>query len=554
MPTYVITAPDGKELEITAPEGATQEQVLAYAQANYKAPQTTEAPSSGFLMGLKDPISGGAQLLPKGLEFLTSVGGLAPNRVSQFFGSEAERVNQLVKQEEAAYQAKRQQAGETGTDWGRIAGNVVNPANIAAGLRGAQAAQALGATGRAIPAAVAGASQAALSPVTSGDYATEKATQIGFGAGLGVLGEAAAQGAAKLANPLVSKAEQTMRELGITPTPGQTLGGGFKKAEDFAQNLPLVGEQVRNARERVLFDFNKGIINKTLDKIDDKLPASVVGRDAINYAAEQISNKYDEVLSKMSFNLDFKTTSGILDSLNKSNLTSASQREEAKNVLNNIVLDKFQNVTIPGTTYKQIESDLRKEASKYLNSTTASDRNIGEAINNVLNTLKTELKAQNPKWTSQLRRIDSAYGDLSVMSKAAANTGAENGVFTPKQYQLAVKQLDLSRNKRNFARGLARGQDVAESGMDVIGETSKSTLEGRLALSAAGGAALLSNPAIAVPALAVTSAAYSTPGLKITDALLRQRPELARILGRSIQESTVPTGGLFAYPLGEGGR
>jgi hypothetical protein len=514
------------------------------------------APSSGFLMGLKDPISGGAQFLPKGLELLTSLGGTVPNPVSKFFGSEAQRVSEMVKAEEAGYQANRAASGSEGIDWSRLAGNVVNPANIAVGLRGAQAAQALGATGRAIPAAAAGAAQAVLTPVTSeGDYTTEKATQIGIGAGMGVLGEAAAQGVAKIANPLVSKAEKTMRDLGITPTPGQTMGGVFKKAEDFAQNLPLVGEQIRGAREKVLFDYNKAVINKALDKVDDKLPASVVGRDAVNYAAEQISNKYDDVLGKMSFNLDFKTTSGILSSLNKSNLTSDAQRQEATNVLNNIVLDKFSNSKIPGTTYKQIESDLRKEASKYLNSASASDRNVGEALQNVLKTFKEELKSQNPKWTSTLRRIDSAYGDLSIMSKAAANTGAENGVFTPKQYQLAVKQLDVTRNKKNFARGLARGQELAETGMQVIGNPVNSTLEGRLALSAAGGAALLSNPQVAIPALSATSAMYSAPGLKVTDALLRQRPELAKLLGQTIQQSTVPTGGLFGYPLSqEAGR
>jgi hypothetical protein len=510
------------------------------------------APSSGFLMGLKDPISGGAQFLPKGLELLTSLGGTVPNPVSKFFGSEAQRVSEMVKAEEAGYQANRAASGSEGMDWSRLAGNVVNPANIAVGLRGAQAAQALGAAGRTIPAAAAGAAQAVLAPVTSeGDYTTEKATQIGIGAGMGVLGEAAAQGVAKIANPLVSKAEKTMRDLGITPTPGQTMGGVFKKAEDFAQNLPLVGEQIRGAREKVLFDYNKAVINKALDKVDDKLPASVVGRDAVNYAAEQISNKYDDVLGKMSFNLDFKTTSGILSSLNKSNLTSDAQRQEATNVLNNIVLDKFSNSKIPGTTYKQIESDLRKEASKYLNSASASDRNVGEALQNVLKTFKEELKSQNPKWTSTLRRIDSAYGDLSIMSKAAANTGAENGVFTPKQYQLAVKQLDVTRNKKNFARGLARGQERAETGMQVIGNPVNSTLEGRLALSAAGGAALLSNPQVAIPALSATSAMYSAPGLKVTDALLRQRPELAKLLGQTIQQSTVPTGGLFGYPLSQ---
>lgn len=35
MATYVVTAPDGKEYEVSAPEGATQEQVLAYVQQNY---------------------------------------------------------------------------------------------------------------------------------------------------------------------------------------------------------------------------------------------------------------------------------------------------------------------------------------------------------------------------------------------------------------------------------------------------------------------------------------------------------------------------------------
>jgi len=39
MATYTITAPDGKEYDIDTPEGATQEQALAYFQSNWK-PQT----------------------------------------------------------------------------------------------------------------------------------------------------------------------------------------------------------------------------------------------------------------------------------------------------------------------------------------------------------------------------------------------------------------------------------------------------------------------------------------------------------------------------------
>lgn len=52
MPKYKITAPDGKAYVVTAPEGATQEQVLAYAQQHYgeqakqSAPEQPAAPAS----------------------------------------------------------------------------------------------------------------------------------------------------------------------------------------------------------------------------------------------------------------------------------------------------------------------------------------------------------------------------------------------------------------------------------------------------------------------------------------------------------------------------
>lgn len=508
--------------------------------------QQTNAPSSGFLMGIKEPISGAAQMLPKGLEFLTSAGGLAPNPVSQYFGSEAERVRAMNAAEEQAYQQQRASQGETGFDIGRFAGNIVSPANIVAGARAAQGARALGA-GIGTQAAAAGAIQGAMQPVNEPNaFAEEKAIQIGTGALAGKVGEAVASATGKVLNPLTSKAEQTMRDLGITPTPGQTLGGVYKKAEDFAQNLPLIGGQIRNAREKVLFDFNKGVINKALDKVGDKLPENVIGRDAVAYASEQVSNKYDEVLAKMNFDLDFKTTSGILNALNKANLPSSAQREEAVNVVNNIALDKFSGKTLTGQEYKQIESDLAKEVIKYKNSASASDRNIGDALEGVLNTFKSELYQQNQRYTPQLRRIDSAYTDLKIMQKAAANTGAENGVFTPKQYSLAVKQSDITRQKSAFAKGTARGQELSEAALKTIGQDANSTLEGRLAIGSLGGIAALSKPVVSIPAIAGTTALYSPMGIRAADIALRQRPQAVRQFGQTISDYSGLLGGTLA--------
>jgi len=41
MSKYIITAPDGNKYEVNAPEGATQEQILAYARSKFSAPQET---------------------------------------------------------------------------------------------------------------------------------------------------------------------------------------------------------------------------------------------------------------------------------------------------------------------------------------------------------------------------------------------------------------------------------------------------------------------------------------------------------------------------------
>jgi hypothetical protein len=542
MPQYIQVGNDVIEF----PDGMSSEQITSALSGDKSATPAVTPPSSGFLMGIKDPISGAAQLLPKGLEFVTSAGGLAPNPVSQFFGSEAERVRQMNAAEEQAYLKQREAQGGTGIDVGRIVGNIASPANLVGGIRAAQGARALGA-GAGMQAAAAGAVQGAMQPVNEATgFAEEKATQVGLGAVGGKVGEAVSGALGKVMNPLASKAEQTMRELGITPTPGQTLGGAFKKAEDFAQNLPLVGEQIRSAREKVLFDFNKGVINKALDKVDDKLPENVIGRDAVRYSSDQVSNTYDEVLGKMKFDLDFKTTSGILGALNKANLPSAVQREEATNIINSIALDKFGGKTLTGAEYKSIESDLAKEVAKYKNSQSAADRNVGEALQGVLDTFKTELYHQNQRYTPQLRRIDSAYGDLKLMERAAANTGAENGVFTPKQYSLAVKQADLTRQKSAFAKGTARGQELSEAALKTIGEDAKTTLEGRLAIGTIGGMATLSNPYVGVPLAVGATGLYSPMGIKAADMLLRQRPELVRKLGQPLDQYSGVIGGQLA--------
>ena len=528
----------GKDV-IEFPDGMSDAQI---EQAIAGQTPQVKAPSSGFLMGLKDPISAGAQMLPRALAYATSLGGTTPNPLSEMLTKEAQRVNQMVQSEEQAYQAQRQQAGESGFDVARLGGNILNPASIVPAARAAQLARAGGVNmlGQTV---TAGAVGGAMQPVVQGDnFAEQKAEQVVIGGVTAPIGEKIVKGVSRTLNPLVSKAEQTMRDLGITPTTGQTLGGQFKTIEEFAQNLPLIGSSIENARQRVLFDFNKGVINKALQKVDDKLPADVVGRDAIAYASDEVSKKYDDVLSKMSFDLDFATTSNILGALSKAKGLDANQRQQITDTLNDVVFGKFAGQKLDGQTYKGIESDLRKKASNYANSATASEREVGEALTDVLGVIKKELYFQNPKQTSKLRRIDSAYSDLSVINVAAANSGAENGVFTPKQFSTAVRQQDQTRRKTSFAKGSAKGQEISDAAVQVLGDTARSTLEGRIAASTVGGLGLLSQPQVGIPLAMTVPPAYSAGGQAAIDMLLRQRPELLQRVGGMLSQQATPIG------------
>jgi hypothetical protein len=535
----------GKEV-VEFPDGMSDEQI---AQAIAGDTPQVKAPSSGFLMGLKDPITGAAQMIPRALGAVASLGGTKPNSLSDLLYSEAKRIDEMAKSEEQSYQAQREKAGESGFDVARLGGNILNPASLVPAARVAQLARAKGlsAVGQA---AAGGAVGGAMQPVVGeGTFGEQKTEQVVLGGVTGPIGEKVVAGAGRVLNPLVSKAEKTMRDLGITPTTGQTLGGQFKTIEEFAENMPLIGASIQNAKQRVLFDFNKSVINKALAKASDptkkeklSLPADVIGRDAIKYASDEVSNKYDDVLSKMSFDLDFATTSNILGSLSKAKGLDANQRQTVSETLNDIVFGKFSGQKLDGQTYKGIESDLRNSASNYLNSGSASERNIGKALSDVLDVIKKELYFQNPKQTPTLRRVDAAFSDLSVINVAAANSGAKSGVFTPQQFSTAVRQQDPTRRKSSFAKGKAKGQDISDAALEVIGDTTGASQTGRLALGIGGGYGLLSEPTIGTATALGVPAVYSQGGQKLIDLLLRNRPELLQRVGGMLTQQSVPIG------------
>lgn len=232
MPSYVITAPDGKEYEITAPEGATQEQVLEYAKAQFATPDESAAETKRlaskpkpkdrlpFSMDVSvDPESKFGQFLSTMQEKTMTpredgsaqsrfvegmmnpaygVGQLAMNIVGQ-----GDEINTQMADRQRRLEAAKKQAGVEGIDVAGITGEILSPVNLAGGKYIDELGNLLkpGVT----QTAAKGAAFAAMQPVTTEgttNYWADKATQAGVGAVGGVVVDKTIGGLSVLSNIL----------------------------------------------------------------------------------------------------------------------------------------------------------------------------------------------------------------------------------------------------------------------------------------------------------------------------------------------------------------
>lgn len=240
MAEYRITGPDGAQHKVTASDAMTQEQVLQrFKDAQAATPAQAEQPQQDplkaklqgsvpgrVLQGMRDPLDAGAQLLPRGVRAVTSAFGVFPNPVSEFFGNEAKRVDQLNATNEREYQQARQAAApktplitgqqDPGTDWWRLAGNVASPVNIAPAALLAKPTMAIGSL--AATGAKAGAVGGLLTPVNEmapgQEFWATKLAQMGLGAATGAV-----------ASPIVGKlAGSIARRLERAVVGGEVVG------------------------------------------------------------------------------------------------------------------------------------------------------------------------------------------------------------------------------------------------------------------------------------------------------------------------------------------
>lgn len=492
-----------------------------------------------FGRGLADPSVAAAQLVGKGL-----------TAINVPYGRE---ITDTYKQMENQYQADRAASGETGTDWARIAGNVVSPTNLAA-VGKIPMAGSLGQ--KVIGSAAAGEIAGALTPAYDDNFAKQKAGQIALGGIIGGALQPVASGLGRIISPKASMNPelQLLKSEGVQPTIGQALGGIVNALEEKLQSVPIMGDMISVARKRANKGVEQAAFNRALKPIGQKLPEGLSGNDAVAFTEQALRDKYDDVLGKIGaikpdekFNAKTLELKSMVDGLKMPD----AEKQKFALALDDVMSSVDDNGVITSDAYKALESSLGSQASMLGRSQNIYEAKMAPAVKQLQQNLKEMLDRQAGDLSGELKNANAGWANFKRVQKAASSVGSESGQFTPAQLQAAVKATDKSKDKAAFARGNALMQDLSGAAKNVLGsKVPNSGTAERLMYGAGALGSGFVNPAIPV-GLTAGAGAYTAPIQNALVKLATERPDLAPQIAERLNALAAPaTAGFIPNRMG----
>lgn len=453
MATYRITAPDGTKLKITAPDDATPEQVLAYAQENHK-PATPEDKSSiaqniagGVLKGASQI---GATLLAP-VDAAARLVGVQNDYIGRTDRRQA--VDDFMKSNGVDTDSFAYGTGKIGTEiagTAGVGGAVANGLRMIPGVATAAAPlldaittggmRADGVNGlaalatRATGGAINGAASAGLvDPSTAGT-----------GAAVGAAFPVAAQGVAKTANKLGS----AMRG-NVVPE----VKDLYQKAQEMGVQIPadrLVNSRPMNAMAAALNYVPFSGRAATEDAMNSQLNRAVsrtFGQDSSNVtmalrkADAQLGGQFEKTLTENGVKIDKQFLTDMADVFNNAEKELGADALKPIKAKIDQLIEKGADGIIDGKAAYVVKRDLDRIGA----TNTPQAFHALELKHRLLDALDRSL---GPDKAAQFAQTRQMYGNMLDLEKLAKN-GAEG--------ELSVARLSNMKNINNQPL-----QDVAD--------------------------------------------------------------------------------------------
>lgn len=290
-----------------------------------------------------------------------------------------------------------------------------------------------------------------------------------LGGVLGAAGGAMAPATRRAPKPVDPNVRKLAQE-GVQMTPGQMRGGMAKTLEDQATSLPILGPAIQEARQSSLNSMNRAIANRTLKPVGETLPAGIeAGTDAIKYVGDRLSAGYEKAIPQRTIRADPAFADDARAAMANVNTMTPAAVERLNNIIDQRVTSRLgQGGVMDGATFKQIQSELSYEASRFKGAQDPDLREIGVILDNVRGALDGAARRQDPQFARTMDQLDAGWAELTRWENAASKAGVEGGIVTPSQYDAAVRMGDKRVRRRGYARGEALGQDFSSAAKAVL--------------------------------------------------------------------------------------
>lgn len=491
----------------------------------------------GVLRGGRDIIDAGAQMLVRGA-----------NKIGIASDDEVARVDTINREAERDYRQNWRGGQEIGFDAARLLGNIGATAPLVP--FGGTATLA----GKVGQGAVSGGALGTLQPVDpdKGDFWAQKAGQAQTGALFGGAGAAAGAGLARMIQPKTNPNVQLLLKEGVTPTPGQVLGGGWRRAEEKLSSVPILGSAIRVGQQRADDQLARAAVNRSLFAIGKKLPAGMKGHDAINFVEDALGSAYDDVLARIKTpKVDDEMLSSLANLRGMLRYQPKDLASRLDDVIGNEILGRVQNERMTSEAIKKAESELGRLARGWTRDASADTRVLGEATREAQNILRQWVSRNaGADVAADLRKVNTGWANYLRAERAGMSVAADGGAFSPAQLHNAVKAM--SANKRDFGHSRALMQDLSGAAKEVLsskvpnsGTTDRLLMSVLLGGTAYGGATL--TPGMAAAAL---PGLMYLPGVQRAAAhALTTRPQFAQPLSEAARYLGAPAGVSLGYGL-----
>lgn len=487
MSTYELTSPDGQKYRVSAPDGATEEQVWAFFESElsqHQADQHNMATRAAY--GAFEPITGVAQLAYNALpESVQNAGDQVDAWLHKNTGGllgKAKPFNEAVTAQEEWYQS----GAPEGVDLARLGGN------IATGLLATRGMGAPATVGKSVAqgAGVGGGLGAAAPVYQEGDFWGQKAEQAASGSAVGAAFGPVGHGISRLIQPKagVSADVQAMRDAGIRPSIGGTLGGASNRFEQMAQSIPFLGDSIRGVRLAARDDFNRAALNKAVSASGQKVKS--VGNEGVAEVQRISSEAYKAAKSMIpGLRLD-ATARQELAALKSSarNLKPAEARRFQR-FMDNEFATRFRQGGTTSEGFKRLDAEIGKAQAGN------QGTELGGAFKELEAILKRQAERVSPEYRAALDRADEIFKQRLIVESAANTAGGNGGVFTPKQLLQAIKTTDKTARKGANAGGRRPMQEFAQQASRVIGDSyPESGTAGRMMTGGVLGGGVVADP------------------------------------------------------------